>query len=464
MYNDKILKYINKNNLINANDHILVAVSAGPDSMCLLHYLNELKMNATFSNLSVSVAHVNHHTRGHENDEEETLIGNYCKTLAIDFYKTDFYYSEQDNFHHEAHQFRYAFFTRLAKEVKANKIALAHHLDDQIETILFRLMRGTHLQGYSGIKNNYFMDSDIKIIRPFLEVYKEDILVYCEEFSIPFLTDSSNDKNTYTRNKIRNSIIPQLTEIQTDVKDKIIQFKHQVDEANELIEHTAQKLFHEIYRLEEYQVLLLDLSVLKLQHHAIIRWIVIYAVNLVTSSDLELSYMQINNIIDIIKSQKPNVDFDLGNDFKLVKQYNQLIIRKTLKPIATYQLEINKFGEYILPNQVKLNVKNIEEKVKFHNKNLFLCYNKSMWPLFVRTPEPGDRIETKIGRKKLNRIFINQKIPKHEREHWPILTDKDGRILWVIGLEKSSCLEEMDGTNDVVIEVKNGGLFNASRN
>ena len=98
-------------------------------------------------------------------------------------------------------------------------------------------------------------------------------------------------------------------------------------------------------------------------------------------------------------------------------------------------------------------MKIVQEKLKINSNRLILCYNNSMWPLYVRSPKAGDRIKTKIGHKKVNRIFINRKIPLHERSQWPVITDQNDRILWVVGLEKTSDLSFDDHEAYIVIEV-----------
>lgn len=441
-------------NLISPVDHLVVAVSGGPDSMALLHYLLMLRESTKYQDLKIIVAHINHHTRVGENEAEEALISTYCQQHALPFYRADYVHSGQDNFHQAAREFRYQFFFEVAKQVSAHKIVLAHHLDDQVETVLLKMLRGANLSGYAGMKDAYIFKDGIMIVRPLLHVSKQEILDYCKINQVPYLVDSSNNSDAYTRNKLRHEVLPKLNELQSDAKEKITQFATQVAEASEFIDAYANQLFMKYHQLNTHGQVLFKINDLQKLDKVILRRLFTLAVNLVSDNQLEVSFKQLNAMMSLLENDKPNILINLADNFRVIKQYNELVFTRQVETLSDYQIEINEFKEYILPNQVKLNVKKLCEIVKFHNKCLVLCYNKSMWPLYVRTPKPGDRIQTKVGHKKVNRIFINHKIPKLERAKWPIITDKNDQILWVVGLEKSNLIDNLEGQCYIYIEVK----------
>ena len=149
-----------------------------------------------------------------------------------------FQYQKQDNFHNEARSFRYRFFYQTAKKIKANKIVLAHHLDDQIETILFKIIRGNNLKGYIGMNDKIELKENIAIIRPLLGITKQKLLIIVKN-QVPFMVDSSNYSNKYTRNYIRNNIIPLLQKLQPDLNNKIMQFHEQLKEVSDYLEEKA---------------------------------------------------------------------------------------------------------------------------------------------------------------------------------------------------------------------------------
>ncbi len=443
---------INKDHGIELNDRLVIGVSGGPDSMGLLHFLISIQNKF---NLNLFVAHINHHTRGKENDDEEQLIQDFCAKYKIPCYIADFKKSGLENFHEEARKYRYDFFLHLTKEMNGNKIVLAHHQDDQVETILFKIARGNHINGYLGMKNSLVLENHIKVIRPFLNVKKNDIIEYCQENNVPYAIDSSNLMNKYTRNHIRNQIIPLFKEIQPDFNHKIIQFQEQLAEVDDFLKQNTKMLLKEMIISAEQDRIILDLNKLKTIHIALIRYILLEVVNELLDHSFDLTYEKIKNLLNIIYNGKPNVTFDLGKKLYCIKEYDKLIFEIGEKEYPGYYLELNEFKDYNLPNGTIIRIKKVEEKAKTNNKTLFLCYNSTIWPLVIRTKKNGDYIETKIGKKKINRVFIDAKIPMNLRKTWPLLIDKDGNVEWVIGLQKPDFNQFSNCQELLLIEVLN---------
>ena len=206
---NKVLQTIKKYNLINENDSIVIGVSGGPDSVCLFHILNDLK---TKLNFKIVVAHLNHMIRK-EADEEteyvEKLCSNYnvpCYTKKVDILEKA--NSEKKSTEEAGREERYAFFEEVLKKVGANKIATAHNANDNAETILMNIFRGTGISGLKGIEPI----RDGIFIRPLIECERVEIEEYCERYSLEPKIDKSNFENVYTRNKIRNILIPEIKE------------------------------------------------------------------------------------------------------------------------------------------------------------------------------------------------------------------------------------------------------------
>lgn len=206
---NKVLETIKKYKLIDTNDKIVIGVSGGPDSICLLHILNELK---TELNIEIFVAHINHMIRK-EAEEETIYVENFCKHLGIQCFtkRIDIISkSKQEKIGVEecGRLVRYSFFEEVLNKVNANKIATAHNANDNAETVLMNIFRGTGTSGLKGIepiRNN-------KFIRPIIECERTEIEKYCEENNLQPKIDKSNFENVYTRNKIRNIFIPQIKE------------------------------------------------------------------------------------------------------------------------------------------------------------------------------------------------------------------------------------------------------------
>ena len=251
MVRETILNTIKKYNLIESNDTIIVAVSGGPDSMCLLDNLIELEQELQIK--KIVVAHLNHMIR-EEAKSETVYVQEYCKNKGIDCYvkfvdilkkSTELKIGTEECGRRE----RYAFFDEISEKVGANKIAIAHNLNDNAETILMHLLRGSGISGLGGIKPY----REGKFIRPLIKCDRADIENYCEEKNLQPKFDKTNKDNTYTRNRIRNELIPY---IQKEFNPNIIET---LDRLSELVldeEDSYKEIFTnyiETYRNLEYE-------------------------------------------------------------------------------------------------------------------------------------------------------------------------------------------------------------------
>ncbi|MDX1775594.1 MAG: tRNA lysidine(34) synthetase TilS, partial [Desulfobulbales bacterium] len=206
----KTLKTIQQEGLLQAGEKIIVGVSAGPDSMALLHVLARL---APALDITLAAVYVNHGLRPHEAQKEKTLVESAANSLDVAFYAGSvdvrgFADREKLSLEHAARLLRYNFLEKTAREFRAHKIGVAHTADDQAEEILLRLIRGTARKGLSGMKTLRAG----RIIRPFLKIGKTDLLAYLDTYTIPFMQDSSNLQHRYLRNRIRGELLPHLEE------------------------------------------------------------------------------------------------------------------------------------------------------------------------------------------------------------------------------------------------------------
>jgi len=211
MFHLQIAHYIEKEKLFGLNDKILIALSGGADSVALLRVL-------VYLGYSCEAAHCNFHLRGEESDRDELFVCKLCKEQNIPLHVIDFdtnaYVAEhQVSIEMAARELRYNWFEELRKEVNADVVAVAHHRDDSVETLLLNLIRGTGINGLTGIrpKNNH-------VVRPMLSVSREDILVYLQDMKQDYVTDSTNLQDEYTRNKIRLNILPMMETINPSIK------------------------------------------------------------------------------------------------------------------------------------------------------------------------------------------------------------------------------------------------------
>ncbi|MEW8956858.1 tRNA lysidine(34) synthetase TilS, partial [Clostridium sp.] len=204
----KVRDFVKENNMISKNDKVLVALSGGPDSICLIHILNELKDEL---GIEILAAHLNHCLRGEDANKDEEYVREFCKSLNIQCYvkRVDINrYAKERALSSEmaGREARYEFFNDLKEEFNINKIAVAHNLNDQAETVLMRLMRGTGIEGLIGIRPV----RDNIYIRPILSLNRHEIEAYCEDNKLLPRIDKTNLETIYSRNKVRLELIPYI--------------------------------------------------------------------------------------------------------------------------------------------------------------------------------------------------------------------------------------------------------------
>lgn len=429
------LEFLKEN--INKDDIVVVACSGGPDSMCLLSLVNELKNEL---NLKIIVAHVNHKLRI-ESEEEKEMVENYSKEnnlifelLEINKY-TNNKFSEDD-----ARKRRYDFFNKLIKKYNANVLLTAHHGDDLIETIQMRLTRGSNLSGYIGIKminenNNY------KILRPLLSTTKENILNYLNDKNIPYRIDKTNEELKHTRNKYRHYILPFLKKENKKVHEKYLKF------SKELIEY--DNFVNTYIRNNNFIV---DNSIvinkIKGESDFIKRKALELLVKEIQKDDIfDISDEQMKNLMKLYTLD--NKEIDLNNNYQGINSYGKILILKKNSEIL---------NKVLIDKDMKLSdyyfYYNDETKKDNTNSCILLNSNEIKLPLYIRSYDNGDRIVVKNlnGSKKVSDIFIDNKVPKHKRSTYPILVDANNTILWVPNLKKSQFSKDFSEKYDIIIK------------
>ena len=439
---DKVYNFLLNEVNIKYGDSIIVAVSGGPDSMCLLNLLLRIKKGV---DIEIVCAHVNHNTGRSGQIEEQKYVEKYCKlnnivfeTLTIDEYG-------DDNFHNEAHNIRYNYFDKLAKKYNSKYLFTAHHGDDLIETILMRIVRGSTLRGYSGF-SKIVQKSGYKIIRPLIEVQKSEIIDYNKKNKIKYYIDSSNLKDNYTRNRYRKYILPKIKSEEENAHLKFYKFSKTLIEYNNFIDKIVKSKINSIYtanvlRIEKF-----------LEEDKIIQMKIIYTIleNIYQDDLMMISDKHAEILYDLIISKKANSKIYLPNDFIAIKSYDTMEIARLNFQSKEYDIELNEFINLS-------NGKNIEIIKESKDNGNDICRLNSediKLPLRIRTRKNGDKMSIKgmIGRKKINDIFIDSKISMSEREEWPILTDSEDNILWLPGLKKSKFNKTKEENCDIIIK------------
>jgi tRNA(Ile)-lysidine synthase len=438
---NKVYDFLLKEVGLKYRDTVVVGVSGGPDSMALLYILSGLKKEL---DLFIICAHVNHNVRK-ESDAEKIFIETYCDNNEITFESMKIEEYGEDNFHNEARSKRYAYFASIVKKYGADYLFTAHHGDDLIETILMRIVRGSTFKGYAGFAKIVDM-GDYKIIRPFINITKEEILNYNREHSIKYVEDASNKKNKYTRNRYRKYVLPFLKSEDINVHEKFLKFSQTITDYSNYIDKEMKNVLNSVYNQKVINIekfLNLD-KVIQTR-------IINHILEMVYSDDLMLiSDAHTELIHKLIKSARPNAYIHLPNNIKALKSYNNLTFVKQETAYDEYEIELISYVN--LPNGM-----NIEVVEKCEWSNNFICRLNSKdikLPLYVRNKRMGDRMEVKgmLGSKKIKDIFIDEKIAGTERETWPIVTDSSDKIVWLPGLKKSKYDKSKEESYDIIIK------------
>ena len=249
---EKFLDTIKNNNLINSGDKIVVGVSGGPDSLTLLTLLNKYKSKF---NYDIIVAHVNHLIRIDSTDDEQ-FVENYCKKNEIKFYckrvnVQEIAKQQKKGEEEVGRNERYEFFDEICEKENANKIAIAHNMNDNAETMLLNLIRGTGLNGLEGIQPSQYNN---RFIRPLINCNRNEIEDFCKENNLEPRIDSTNKENIYKRNIIRNKLIPFLKELNPNIIETLSRTSVIIAENNEFIQKEAQKNFNKITELKSNKI------------------------------------------------------------------------------------------------------------------------------------------------------------------------------------------------------------------
>lgn len=435
----EILEKNRKNKLIEENDKIVVGFSGGPDSVFLVEMLVRLRENINFNMVLV---HINHLLRGENSDGDEIFSLDYGKKKGLQVFSRKINIIELGKdmgltLEEAGRKARYDLFKEIFEKTGANKIALAHNKDDQLETFMFRLTRGAGLEGLEGI----VAKRDI-YIRPISEIYKKDIVEYLNENNISYRIDETNLENEFTRNSIRLDLIPFIEKrYNPKFKDKLYSLIEEIREVNRVLE----------MKFEQYMV---DnkLSIKKLKQldkYLLSKVLMQY----LYSYGIEVSRKKIQLIEDILY-KGGSKDISLNGEFILKKDYDFLVIEKNKKKenqrIKEVELEVPGqiiFGDYvieaILSNEILYDKQNFYTSLKKGDK------------LKIRSRNDGDRM-IPIGmtsEKKVKDILINEKVPKEKRDTIPLVLHNE-EIVWIAGIKGNEKYKNSDYKSCVKLNIR----------
>lgn len=478
---------ISQYQLLTKNDRIVIGVSGGPDSIALLHILWQLSEEYS---LILRVAHLNHMQRGQESKEDAEHTLKFANELSIPVISEEIDIkaikekeAKDGPLTDVARKIRYDFLKRVAKGFNANKIAVGHHADDLVETILMNLIRGTGPEGLKGIAPIRKIDEAVLLIRPLIKISSLQIHQYLSAHHLEFRTDSSNLKPIFLRNRVRLQLLPLLRkEYNPKIENSFIQLSQLIEMDEDYINETVNHALLQVIVERKEKMIVIDVAKVSKLHPAIQTRVIRRVIAMIKGDTEGFNYQHIQNIRQLILRIHPQVRLSLPFFMSAQRNYKQLIIREEsiyrLKPLDCYEYLIEVPGtneiqdlnctiktEVVLRETILKDIEYIEKHPPTECRypiqdavhplilRAYLDYEKISQPLSLRCRKDGDRFQPygMQGRKKIKDFFIDLKLPMDTRNRIPLLVDKKGNILWVIGLRIGEQVKITSKTQKVLV-------------
>lgn len=426
--------------------------------------LSVLKVLSSDMSLVLKAVHVHHGIRENSADLDAQFVREQCaiwdipcQIVEIDV--PQIAQNKKVSLEEAGRIVRYAVFDAIAKKQQFDKIAIAHHLNDQVETLLHNLMRGTGLKGLTGMPIQRG-----KIIRPLIECSRDQVESYCMEQGISFVTDESNLSTVYTRNKIRQQLIPYIVEnFNPNFPKQMIQMMSVLRDEDAFLETEATKYYGQCLITEGPELVMLDREQLVTMPMSMRRRIVKKALTYLFVKETDFEGKHIEAVVELMNNQSGR-EIHLPKETCVSVSYHQLIFQRGIgKAVEKWAFEVNNY-ETIYP----LKSQNIQFGFRiFPNDNLsnfpknlytkWFDYDKIKCNLNVRSREIGDFIEIKgpgdqIIHKKIKAFFMDEKVPKSLRDQLPLVADGQ-HILWVVGYRMSEQYKVSEQTRNI-LEIK----------
>lgn len=446
---------IRQRGLIKNGDAVLVALSGGADSVCLLDVLCSLKDEL---GISVAAAHLNHMIRGAEADRDEAYAAELCTKIGIPFYAERIdvpKISLQQGISEElaGRNARYDFFKRICKKYGYTVIATAHNKNDRAETVLMRVMRGTGIDGLCSIKYK----RDDGVIRPLLDVMRCDIEEYCKEKNLEYCTDSTNSSTDYTRNKVRCELIPFIEkDFNPSIIDSLCVLADNSMEDAKFINEYAQRLYNRINSpMPKRKPTIIDIASLQMVNESIQSRIIRIAAREVMGVKYNLSRVHIKAIKDLMNKET-------GASLTLPDRLIVSVKYGWIEFITDEQAKASKTDEFSYPIEIsdKLQTDALDIAFKVVDKNYTKQSNEMVInyemlegrSLFIRNRRIGDKmVFFKDGRtRKLKDYWIDKKVPRTERDKIPLLC-ADKEIVAIIGDRISEKFKANEDTQKILV-------------
>ena len=436
----RVMDFIEEHGLVRRGERVVVAVSGGPDSVFLLHALSLLGEDL---DMTLHAAHVNYRLRGRDADRDMELVETLCRenhsAISVRILEDgEVSWIRSGSMQERARKIRYDFFDEVMENVNGNKVAVGHTRDDQAETVLLNMLRGSGLNGLGGITP---LRDDV-YCRPLLTMVRDEIEDYLKKHTIPCRTDKTNQTNTYRRNRIRNQLIPLLREeYNPNVVERLCDMAGQVRESREFIRFLGEPLLNPaVVRRNEHEIVL-DLKNLLKYKKSFVKILLRLLIHDFQGSTVDISAHHIDRLVAFLTEKDPSGVIRLPHGLTIHCSVGYLLLKTDSgeshhrERIPDTVIEIP--GRTPVPGSGLKFLAGLitrEQRGESVPSSAEFDYDRIEQPLRVRSWRDGDRIEKPLGgkSKKLSDLFLDARIPVWQRGEIPLIADARG-ILWVVG-------------------------------
>lgn len=434
---EKFLAHGKKNHFWSQDCRILLAISGGVDSMVLLNFMEKIAIQ---EQVTIGIAHVNHQLRA-ESINEATYIREYCRSKQLPYHEIKWTAKrKKTNVEARARSFRYDFFKEIMNKHGYDILMTAHHSDDQAETVLMKLTRGSAFSNLVGIRPVRFFGKG-KLIRPFLIFSKDQLEKMAKKLEIVYFEDSTNQTNDYFRNRMRHQVIPVLKKENANFLSHIDQFTEKITFANEVIQSVVEPMYSQwvVQNEDSWQI---DLTELKKEKKSIqFFFISFFFQKTLIDKGIEVSQTHVEQILQILNQESPQKLIDLSKGWLFEKKYDVAIVRQKKERVTDLgnpTFQVNLFEGVFLSETEWFGLEEATKELVLPREiidwqeEIFLIRSQTRLPLSIRHRQNGDRLKLSESlTKKVNRIFIDLKVPNEIRESAWVILSAEGEVIWL---------------------------------
>lgn len=465
-----VLEAITKSGVLSGNESIVVGVSGGPDSVCLLHALSQLKQSL---GLRLHVAHLDHQLRGAESSKDAEYVSRLADKLGLPAtiesrdvraYGT----MRRSSLEEAARDVRYAFFAEVAKQTSAAAVAVGHTRDDDVETVLMHILRGTGTSGLRGLMPVNELRTEagpVTVIRPLLDITRRETAQYCAEHGLGPRTDETNQSLSLFRNRVRLELLPLLRTYNPQIEEALSRLSRIATDEMEFLDSEAKAVWGRAARIDR-GTLVLDKETMRTLAPALKRHVLRLAVSEFVAGLKDIETRHIDTLLEAVEAPSGRV-FQLPAGLFVVVEHDRCLLGRDQAalcpfPVLEGETFLNVPGDAFLPGwKVTARILQHEEDrrgsaIPVHSSGLMFsaCFDyDAIGPkIAVRSVTAGDRFEP-LGlgsAKKVSRFMLDAGVPRNWRKRVPILVTP-ARVAWVVGWRIDERLRVTDATSTALL-------------